>query len=151
MSARALAFVAISGALFGFGLGARMPLPPGIVDFNDNTSIPQLHNSFATIALKFGAMGLVFLGWYLVRIARQSFAMRGLPGEPYRLAGRWIVLLCLGKALTLQGLTEWSHVVFFGIGCMLTLSKPLSVYRIVDAEAHARSETSASLAGAPLR
>jgi hypothetical protein len=133
-------------ALFGFGLGARMPLPPGIVDFNNNTSIPQLHNSFGTIALKFGVMGLLFLGWYLVRIMRQSFALRCLPGEPYRQAGRWIVLLCLGKALTLQGLNEWSHVVFFGIGCMLLLNRPRSVYRIVESEAQtgATSEPFAS-------
>jgi hypothetical protein len=133
-------------ALFGFGLGARMPLPPGIVDFNNNTSIPHLHNSFGTIVLKFGAMGLLFLGWYILRILRQSFSLRGLPGEPYRQAGRWIVLLCLGKALTLQGLSEWSHIVFFGIGCMLMLNRPRSVYRIVESGAQASADQTRSFA-----
>jgi hypothetical protein len=116
--------------LFGFGLGARMPLPPGVVDFNNNTSIPHLHNSFGTLALKFGVMGLVVLGWYLWRLAKQSRALKWLPGEPHRAAGRWIVLLCLGKAMTLQALSEWSQLVFFGIGCMLMLSKPLRAYHL---------------------
>jgi hypothetical protein len=120
-------------ALFGFGLGARLPLPPGVVDFNDNTSIPHLHNSFGTILLKFGLLGLAFLAWYLWRTWRRSVAIRSLPGEAYRRTGFWIVLLCLGKALTLQGLSEWSHIVFFGIGCMLMLSRPLQAYRLIDA------------------
>ena len=119
-------------AMFGFGLGARMPLPPGVVDFNNNTSVPTLHNSFGTIALKFGVMGLLILGGYLWRITRRSLALRDLPGEPHRWAGRWIVLICLGKALTLQGLSEWSHLVFFGIGCMLMLNRPLTTYRLVS-------------------
>jgi hypothetical protein len=108
--------------VFGFGLGARLPLPPGVVDFNNNTTIPTLHNSFGTIALKLGALGLVILFWYLWRTMRRSFSLHDAAGAPYRRAGRWIVLLCLGKALTLHGLTEWSHAVFFGIGCMLMLN-----------------------------
>jgi len=107
---------------FGFGLGARLPLPPGILDFDGNTSIPNLHNSLGTIALKFGIMGLVILAWYAWRVSRKSFTFKDPAGEPYRRAGRWIVLLCFGKALTLHGLTEWGHVVFFGIGCMLMLN-----------------------------
>ncbi len=107
---------------FGFGFGARLPLPPGIVDFNNNTSIPTLHNSFGTIALKVGVLGLLIVFWYLWRTFRRSFALQDPEGEPYRRAGRWIVILVLGKALTLHGLTEWSHVVFFGIACMLMLS-----------------------------
>lgn len=108
--------------LFGFGLGARLPLPPGIVDFNNNTSIPTLHNSFGTIALKIGLVGVLMVLWYVFRTLRKSLRLKDLEGEPYRFAGRWIVLLCLGKAMTLHGLTEWSHVVFFGIGCMLMLN-----------------------------
>lgn len=122
----------VNDSLFGFGLGARMPLPPGIVDFSNNDSIPHLHNSYGTIALKFGVMGLLVLAWYLWRLTRRSLSFRDLPGGPYRRAGRWIVLLCLGKALTLQGLTEWSHLIFFGIGCMLMLSRPLTTYRLVS-------------------
>jgi hypothetical protein len=110
--------------LFGFGLGARMPLPSGVLDFNGNDSIPHLHNSFGTILLKCGIAGLVFIGWFLWRLNLSSRSLHALPGEPYRRAGRWIVLLCLGKALTLQGLTEWSHLVFFGLGCMLMLNRP---------------------------
>jgi O-antigen ligase len=106
--------------LVGFGIGARLPLPPGIVDFNNNTSLPHLHNSFGTIALKFGILGLLLLSVYLWRLMHRSFAHNDVAGEPYRRAGRWIIVLVLGKALTLQGLSEWSHLVFFGIGCMLT-------------------------------
>jgi hypothetical protein len=112
----------LSELLFGFGLGARMPLPPGILDFNNNDSIPTLHNSFGTIALKAGLLGLAVLFWYLWRVTRRSFEYRDPEAAPYRCAGRWIVLLCMGKAMTLHGLTEWSHVVFFGIGCMLMLN-----------------------------
>jgi hypothetical protein len=111
--------------LFGFGLGARLPLPPGVVDFSNNTSIPTLHNSFGTIMLKLGVLGLVVLGWYLWRTARRSFQLKDAEGLPYRRVGRWMVLICLGKALTLHGLTEWSHLVFFGIGSMLMLSHGL--------------------------
>lgn len=120
--------------LFGFGLGARLPLPPGVVDFANNTTIPTLHNSFGTIALKLGAMGLLILFWYLWRTMRRSFALRDPEGAPYRRVGRWMVLLCLGKALTLHGLTEWSHVVFFGIGCMLMLNhvRPAAVAGAAD-------------------
>lgn len=107
---------------FGFGFGARLPLPPGIVDFANNTSIATLHNSFGTIALKVGVLGLLILFWYLWRTMRRSFALRDPEGEPFRRAGRWIAILVLGKALTLHGLSEWSHVVFFGIACMLMLS-----------------------------
>lgn len=134
-------------ALFGFGLGARMPLPPGIVDFNNNDSIPHLHNSFGTVALKFGLMGLIVLGWYLLSIFKRSFALRRYPGEPHRQCGRWIVLLCLAKALTLQGLSEWSQLVFFGIGCMLMLTRPLRVYYLAMS---ADEGSQASLKRAPL-
>lgn len=115
--------------LFGFGLGARLPLPPGIVDFNNNTSIPTLHNSFGTIALKTGALGLLVVFWYVVSVARRSFRMRDAEGAPYRRTGRWMVLFCLGKALTLHGLTEWSHVVFFGIASMLMLTQARAARR----------------------
>jgi len=108
--------------LFGFGLGARVPLPPGIVDFNNNTSIPTLHDSFGTIALKCGAFGVLLVIGYIVATWRRSQAFKDAPGAPLRSAGRWIVLICLGKALTLHGLTEWSQVVIFGIGCMLMLT-----------------------------
>lgn len=107
---------------FGFGLGARLPLPPGVLDFNNSTSIATLHNSFGTIALKLGILGLVILAWYLWRITRRSFKLQDAKGLPYRRVGRWIVLMCLAKAMTLHGLTEWSHVMFFGIGSMLMLN-----------------------------
>lgn len=112
--------------LFGFGFGARVPLPDGILDFAGNSSIPTLHDSFGTIALKSGLLGLAIVAWYVLRAFKRSRALRDPQGEPYRWAGRWIVLFCLAKALTLHGLTEWSHTVFFGIGCMLLLN-PLPV------------------------
>ena len=108
--------------LFGFGLGARLPLPPGIVDFAGNPDIPTLHNSFGTIALKVGSVGVFMVLWYLWRVMRRSFSLKDPEGAPYRTVGRWIVLFCLAKGLTLHGLTEWSHVVFLGIGCMLMLN-----------------------------
>lgn len=126
--------------LFGFGLGARTPLPPGIVDFNGNSSIPTLHNSFGTIALKFGIMGLLIVAWYAFRTLRRSLAVPDASGEPLRWAGRWIVLFCLAKAVTLHGLSEWSHVAFFGIGCMLM---------ITALPGQRRATTSADEAGGP--
>jgi len=116
--------------LVGFGLGARMPLPEGVLDFNGNPSIPQLHDSFGTIALKVGLLGVATLAWFLLRRYRTSRRLDDMPAQEYRQAGRWIVLLILGKALTLQGLTEWSQLVFFGIGCMLMVVSPVAVMKI---------------------
>lgn len=103
--------------LAGFGFGARVPLPPGILDFNDNSSIPHLHNSFLTIAAKFGVAGIVILLIYLTRQWFRSHRPATRELENLHAAGRWIVLFVLLKAVTLQGLTEWSHVLFLGLGC----------------------------------
>jgi len=103
--------------LAGFGFGARIPLPPGILDFNDNTSIPHLHNSFLTIAVKFGLAGIVILLIYLARQWLHSHRPATSELKNLHAAGRWIVLFVLVKAVTLQGLTEWSHVLFLGLGC----------------------------------
>jgi hypothetical protein len=119
--------------LFGFGLGARLPLPPGVVDFANNTEIPTLHNSYGTIALKVGLLGLLLLFGYLWRIMRRSFALKDPEGAPYRMVGRWMVLFCMAKGLTLHGLTEWSQVVFFGMGCMLMLNHKGATQRARDA------------------
>lgn len=109
--------------LFGFGFGARVPLPEGIVDFNDNSSIPHLHNSFLTILVKFGVAGVAAL---LIFVARQAFrSSKFVSPELMAIhsAGRWIVLFVLAKAITLQGLSEWSHILFFGLGCALMTYK----------------------------
>ncbi|MDM7948217.1 O-antigen ligase family protein [Hydrogenophaga sp.] len=103
--------------LAGFGFGARVPLPSGVLDFNDNTSIPHLHNSFLTIIVKFGLVGIVMLLIYLARHWSLSHRSIGRELEILHAAGRWIVLFVLLKAVTLQGLTEWSHVLFLGLGC----------------------------------
>ncbi|WP_183255217.1 hypothetical protein [Brevundimonas basaltis] len=104
--------------LFGFGLGARVPLPIGIVDFAGNPTIPHLHNSYWTYLVKFGAVGLT---WVLVSIGvllTRAHLVRG--GVPALLTGgTWILLFVLGTAVTLQGMTEWSHLTFLGIACAL--------------------------------
>lgn len=111
--------------LFGFGLGARIPLPQGIVDFNDNTAIPHLHNSFLTIFTKLGAAGLLLLLAYTARMFIRSKRNLNQDMKIIRSIGRWIILFVLLKAITLQGLTEWSHVLFFGLGCaFVCFSKP---------------------------
>lgn len=105
--------------LLGFGLGARVPLPVGVVDFSDNTSIPHLHNSFLTIMLKVGGLGLLVL---IIFISRQWWRSRRHAGarfEAQRVVGRWTMLFVLAKAVTLHGLTEWSHILFFGVACAL--------------------------------
>ncbi|RYG39218.1 MAG: hypothetical protein EON93_00360 [Burkholderiales bacterium] len=104
--------------LTGFGLGARMPLPWGIVDFMDNTSIPHLHNSYMTLVLKFGCIGL---GWILLSIgmlvARAHILRNGAP--VLRIGGTWILLFVVCTAYTLQGMSEWSHLTFLGLSCAL--------------------------------
>jgi hypothetical protein len=104
---------------FGLGLGARVELPAGIVDFNDNTSIPHLHNSFLTIVLKFGIGGLALIlsaaALLLWRAARRATPSR----YPLRMTGSWMLLFIAGKAVTLHGLSEWSHLVFAGLACAL--------------------------------
>lgn len=109
----------ITSIFFGFGWGARLPLPPGVLDFDGNASIPLLHNSLLTIALKFGVLGLLIVMGYLTRLAVRWLKSRKIDAQTYAFAGGWILIFNLGKAVTLQGLTEWSHVLFFGIGCML--------------------------------
>lgn len=108
--------------MLGFGLGARVPLPEGILDFNDNTSIPHLHNSYLTVVLKFGGLGLALLALFCLRAWMRSRRVAGGPFEMHRVAGRWIVVFVLAKAMTLHGLTEWSHLLFLGVGCMLMRS-----------------------------
>lgn len=104
--------------LFGYGLGAQMPLPIGIVDFAGNHSIPHLHNSYYTYLLKFGIVGTI---WILLAIAVQTtraFLKRG--GPPALLfGGAWLLLMVMATAVTLQAMTEWSHLVVLGIACAL--------------------------------
>jgi O-antigen ligase len=105
--------------LFGFGWGARLPLPLGVYDFTGQASIPHLHNSYLTIVLKFGSVGLLLLFAYLVRQLVNWISLRRTGIRPLALAGIWMVAFVLGKSVTLQGLTEWSHVMFLGIGALL--------------------------------
>lgn len=122
------AFLAMMGEatplqlIFGFGFGTRIPLPFGVVDFNDNTTIPHLHNSFLTIIAKFGVIGLSIFLSYTSHLWLESHRKLTHELDALRTAGRWIILFVLLKAITLQGLTEWSHVMFFGIGCAFIAS-----------------------------
>jgi O-antigen ligase len=105
--------------LFGLGLGARVDLPAGIADFSDNTSIPHLHNSYLTIILKFGVGGLALM---LTAVALLLWRVRqqGTPARrALRMTGSWMLIFVAGKAITLHGLSEWSHLVFAGLGCAL--------------------------------
>ncbi len=114
---------------FGFGLGGRLSLPLGVVDFNGNDTIPHLHNSYLTLALKFGIIGLIALLFFLFRLGRAWWNAR----VPYKggvlLAAGWMLLFVLAKAVTLQGLSEWSHVLFFGLACALIFKSPDALLR----------------------
>ena len=101
--------------ILGAGLGARIPLPAGITDFDDNTSIPLLHNSFLTLIFKFGGIGFLIFSFYVIQKIRIWIYFRKSVFRPYAWTGFWILLFVLGKGVTLQGLTEWSHLVFFGL------------------------------------
>lgn len=106
----------------GFGWGARVPLPPGITDFDDNDSIPFLHNSFLTVMLKFGLAGLAVLAAYITSRLRFAWRMRNSDAAPWVTMGAWMLLFNLADAVTLQGLTQWAQVMFFGIGCAMLSS-----------------------------
>jgi O-antigen ligase len=109
--------------LVGFGLGARVPLPPGIVDFNGEYSIPHLHNSFVTIIVKTGLLGLFSILMALAYIVWRARRLLGT-SEQYRwFGGVWMLFFVLGYAYTLQGLTSWSHLIFLGIACALLIDK----------------------------
>lgn len=127
--------------LVGYGLGARLPLPWGVVDFAGNTSIPHLHNSYMTLILKFGLIGL---GWILISIARlvakAHIVRNGGPG--LRVGGTWILIFVLGTAVTFQGMSEWSHLTFLGLSCAM-LAK---AGRSKAAVPHGRNPTGAPLA-----
>lgn len=107
--------------LLGFGFGARMPLLYGMTDFDRHESIPVLHNSYLTIYLKFGIIGILVLAIFIfvefLKVLRRRKTVGGF--SPFDFAGLWIVIFCMLKGITLQGLTEWSHLVFFGIGFRL--------------------------------
>lgn len=103
---------------FGFGLGSRVPLPVGIVDFAGNPTIPHLHNSYWTYLIKIGGVGLA---WVLasigVLLARAHIVRGGVPA--LLTGGTWILIFVMGTAVTLQGMTEWSHLTFLGIACAM--------------------------------
>lgn len=109
--------------IFGYGLGARMPLPPGFVDFDGNPTIPHLHNSFYTILIKSGSFGLFALFTALVWIVLRARAKRKSPWAYQWSGGLWLLLFVLGYAVTQQGLSQWSHLVFFGISCAMLLDR----------------------------
>jgi len=113
----------LTTAFTGFGWGARVPLPAGITDFDDNDSIPFLHNSLLTVVLKFGLIGLAVFLIYISKRLWFAWRTRRQAPEPRRLVGLWIVLFNLANSVTLQGLSEWSQVVFLGIGCFLLLPR----------------------------
>jgi hypothetical protein len=111
----------VFASIFGSGLGARMPLPNGIVDFDGNDSIPYLHNSLLTIVLKFGVVGLLCYIGYFLQLLKTYWRERAAASGPVSFAGAWILIFNLGKAITLQGLTDWGHVMFLGLGCALII------------------------------
>jgi len=94
-------------------------LPDGIFDFNDNSSIPHLHNSVLTLVMKFGLGGLLVMSAAMALLALRALRQVEPIRRPLRLMGTWTSLFVLGKAMTLHGLTSWSHVLFFGLGCAL--------------------------------
>ncbi|MGK5050957.1 O-antigen ligase family protein [Janthinobacterium sp. RB2P8] len=106
-------------AIVGYGLGARIPLPDGVLDFDGHDTIPLLHNSYLTIILKFGLLGLCFFALYIVKKIRVWMALQKSQYAIYVWAGGWIMIVVLAKGVILQGLTEWSHVLFFGLASML--------------------------------
>lgn len=110
--------------IFGFGLGGRLSLPAGILDFDGNDSIPHLHNSYFTIGMKFGVVGLLVLSIVVYRLVKAWWRDKAHRRDGAMLAARWILLFVLGKAVTLQGLSEWSHVFIFGFACALIHKPP---------------------------
>lgn len=131
---------------FGFGWGARVPLPVGVKDFNGRNSIPFLHNSILTIILKFGILGFIIFGLFVCAKMRSWWRMRHSHDKAMAFAGGWLMLFVLGSAMTLQGLTEWSHVIFFGISCALLSPGML----VSDASSNDEASERTNLAGAPL-
>lgn len=111
--------------LFGYGLGARVPLPIGIVDFDGNPTIPHLHNSYYTFLVKFGLVGMFAFAAGLLLLFLRARAKRGGAMGHHWSGGLWLLVFILGYAYTLQGLTQWSHVLFFGFTCAMLLDRPL--------------------------
>lgn len=107
--------------LFGYGLGARVPLPMGIVDFDGNATIPHLHNSYYTLLVKFGVVGLLALAAGISLLFLRARAKRNSLMSYHWSGGIWLLIFVLGYAYTLQGLSQWSHMVFFGITCAMLL------------------------------
>ena len=104
---------------FGSGLGTRLKLPTGVYDFDGHNSVPHMHNSFFTIVLKFGVIGLSLFAFFIFNKWRGWMLLSRTSARQYAWIGIWILVLDMGKAVTLQGLTEWSHIMFVGIACML--------------------------------
>lgn len=116
--------------LFGMGLGGRLALPMGILDFDGNNTIPHLHNSYFTICMKFGFIGLIILLFYVYRLFITWWSGRRLEYNGVFLAAGWILVFVIGKAVTLQGLSEWSHILFFGFGCALILKSSSAISKL---------------------
>lgn len=114
----------MANTLLGFGWGARLPLPDGVTDFDGNDSIPLLHNSFLTVVLKFGVIGLSILLLYIARRLMSAWRSKDPASRPLLFMGAWMLFFNAADAITLQGLTEWSQVMFFGIGCFLISARP---------------------------
>ena len=112
--------------LFGYGFGARIGLPSGIVDFDGNPSIPLMHNSFYTLLLKFGVVGMLLFVLFSIKSYAKFFEKSNKLDDTSFYIGFWISFFIFGKAITLQGLTEWSHVIFFGLAMACLNLKMLS-------------------------
>lgn len=110
--------------IFGYGVGARVPLPIGVLDFDGNPTIPHLHNSYYTLLVKFGVFGLIALFLSLFLLFSRAWAKRHTIMAYHWSGGLWLLLFILGYAYTLQGLTQWSHLLFFGITSAMLLDMP---------------------------
>ena len=110
--------------IFGYGVGARVPLPIGVLDFDGNPTIPHLHNSYYTLLVKFGVVGLIALFICLFLLFSRAWAKRYSIMSYHWSGGLWLLLFILGYAYTLQGLTQWSHLLFFGITSAMLLDMP---------------------------
>ncbi|TXH04020.1 MAG: hypothetical protein E6R07_08735 [Nevskiaceae bacterium] len=106
---------------FGRGLGYRLPLPPGVLDFDGRPSIPYLHDSYATIFMKFGGCGLLFVIFSICYCMFHGWKRHKREKALSPAVGALFLLVVAAKAVTLQGLSSYQNLMFAGVSVALVV------------------------------
>ena len=127
------AFVAISVALLGWGLGVFPVIYPQFRSFYTNVVVNRAHDDYLQLLAEMGALGFATMLWFLVVLYRSS--IKKLDNWAINISGAISLAALLGCAgILVHGFVDSNlqipaNAALFYVLCVLAASKPLTESR----------------------